>query len=352
MRTLHSTLPRCKTSSPQAGSLSLEEASRHGLGHLTRVYGSVPVTAAQGAAELVRQQRIVLDNSRLGVPALVHEECLTGLTSFGATVYPTALAWGATFDADLVERMAAAIGRDMAALGVHQGLSPCSTWSVTTAGAGSRRRSARIPPGGDARISLRTRACRARASSPRSSTSPAIQRLELHVTTDRCRWDAANCSDVILPTFETAIREGGAGSVMNSYADVDGVPAGSASVVTDRGVARALGFHRHGRVRLLGRAVSRHHASGGGVDRRRRSARPRGRHRHRTAGHGRVRARTGRPRAQRRCRRGSGRPRGSPAADPEGGTRAARRGVDPGGLCAPSRADPDLDSADNRALAR
>ena len=54
----------------------------------------------------------------------MHEECLTGFTAYGATVYPAAIAWGATFDPDLVERMAAAIGRDMAALGVHQGLSP------------------------------------------------------------------------------------------------------------------------------------------------------------------------------------------------------------------------------------
>ena len=65
-----------------------------------------------------------MECSRLGIPALVHEECLTGFTTYGATVYPAAIAWGATFDPDLVERMAAAIGRDMAALGVHQGLSP------------------------------------------------------------------------------------------------------------------------------------------------------------------------------------------------------------------------------------
>ena len=82
------------------------------------------MTAAAGAAELVRQQRVVLGASRLRIPALVHEECLTGFTTFGATVYPAAIAWGATFDPGLVERMAAAIGRDMAAVGVHQGLSP------------------------------------------------------------------------------------------------------------------------------------------------------------------------------------------------------------------------------------
>ena len=106
------------------GKASLEEASRDGLGHLTRVYGSAPVTPAQGAAELVRQQHVVLNASRLGIPALVHEECLTGFTTYGATVYPAAIAWAATFDPALVEQMAAAIGRDMAALGVHQGLSP------------------------------------------------------------------------------------------------------------------------------------------------------------------------------------------------------------------------------------
>ena len=72
----------------------------------------------------MRQQHTVIESDRLGIPAIVHEECLTGLTSYGATMYPTALAWGATFDPEIVERMAAAIGRDMAALGIHQGLSP------------------------------------------------------------------------------------------------------------------------------------------------------------------------------------------------------------------------------------
>ena len=107
-----------------SGTIPLEEAARHGLGHLTRVHGSAPVTPEEGAAEVVRQQRIVMEGSRLGIPAIVHEECLTGFTAFGATVYPAAIAWAATFDPDLVERMAAAIGRDMRAVGAHQGLSP------------------------------------------------------------------------------------------------------------------------------------------------------------------------------------------------------------------------------------
>ncbi len=44
----------------------------------------------------------------LGIPAIVHEECLTGLAAWGAASFPTSLAWGATFDPerlwDLAER--------------------------------------------------------------------------------------------------------------------------------------------------------------------------------------------------------------------------------------------------------
>ncbi|HEV7964051.1 MAG TPA: glycoside hydrolase family 3 N-terminal domain-containing protein [Actinoplanes sp.] len=208
-----------------SGTVPLAEASRHGLGHLTRVYGSVPVTAAEGAAELVRQHRIVLEGSRLGIPALVHEECLTGFTTFGATVYPAAIAWGATFDPDLVERMAAAIGRDMAAVGVHQGLSPVldvvrdyrwgrveetigeDPYLVSLLGAAYVRglQSAGVI------ATLKHFAGYSAARGARNHGPVPMGRREL--------------MDVILPPFETAVSVAGAGSVMNSYSDVDGVPA-------------------------------------------------------------------------------------------------------------------------------
>ncbi|MFC7274793.1 glycoside hydrolase family 3 N-terminal domain-containing protein [Paractinoplanes rhizophilus] len=210
-----------------SGSIPLAEASRHGLGQLTRVYGSAPRTAAEGAAEVIRQQRVVLAESRLGVPAIVHEECLTGFTSFGATVYPAAIAWGATFDPELVERMAAAIGRDMAALGIHQGLSPVldvvrdyrwgrveetigeDPYLVALLGAGYVRglQSAGVI------ATLKHFAGYSASRGARNHGPVPMGRREL--------------MDVILPTFETAVREAGARSVMNSYADVDGVPAGA-----------------------------------------------------------------------------------------------------------------------------
>jgi beta-glucosidase-like glycosyl hydrolase len=104
--------------------VSFEQARRHGLGHITRAFGTAPVTVEQGLERLVTMQSDVVQNTRLGIPAIVHEECLTGFSTLGATVYPAPIAWAATFDPELVERMASAIGSDLRSVGVHQGLSP------------------------------------------------------------------------------------------------------------------------------------------------------------------------------------------------------------------------------------
>ncbi len=208
------------------GARTLADASRHGLGHLTRVYGSAPVTAVEGAAELVRQQRTVVESSRLGVPAIVHEECLTGFTTWGATVYPAAIAWAATFDPGLVERMAGAIGRDMAALGVHQGLSPVldvardyrwgrveetmgeDPYLVATLGC------AYVSGLQDAGViaTLKHFAGYSASRAARNHGPVSMGRRELR--------------DVVLPPFEAAVTLAGVGSVMNAYSDTDGVPAG------------------------------------------------------------------------------------------------------------------------------
>ncbi|MET9271678.1 glycoside hydrolase family 3 N-terminal domain-containing protein [Kribbella sp. NPDC003557] len=207
------------------GSLSLEDASREGLGHLTRVWGSYPQTVEQGVAEVIRQHEVVLKGSRLGVPAIVHEECLTGFTTYGATVYPASIAWGATFDPELIERMAAAIGRDMAAVGVHQGLSPVldvvrdyrwgrveetmgeDPYLVAMLGSAYVRG---LQSGGVI-ATLKHFAGYSASRAGRNHGPVSMGRREL--------------LDIILPTFETAIATAGAGSVMSSYSDLDGLPA-------------------------------------------------------------------------------------------------------------------------------
>lgn len=62
-------------------STAYAEATAHGLGHLTRVFGTHPVEADERALWLRRAQRRLVEETRPGLPAIVHEECLTGLAA-------------------------------------------------------------------------------------------------------------------------------------------------------------------------------------------------------------------------------------------------------------------------------
>ena len=58
---------------------SLDEYAEYGLGHLTRIFGSIPLTVSEGLRDLRDMQQTVIDAPQgLGIPAIAHEECLTG----------------------------------------------------------------------------------------------------------------------------------------------------------------------------------------------------------------------------------------------------------------------------------
>ena len=47
-----------------------------------------PVDPAEGARALAHLQADIVAANRFGIPAIVHEECLTGFMTWKATVYP------------------------------------------------------------------------------------------------------------------------------------------------------------------------------------------------------------------------------------------------------------------------
>ena len=211
-----------------APSAAYEEATRHGLGQLTRVYGTRPVDPLERARWLRTEQRRLKAETRLGIPALVHEECLTGLAAWQAATFPTPLAWGASFDPELVERMAALIGDSMRRLGVHQGLAPVldvirdprwgrvdeciaeDPYVVGTIGTAYVR--GLQSEGVHATLKHFVGYSASRAG--RNHAPVSIGQRELQ--------------DVFLPPFEMAVRDGGARSVMNSYTELDGEPVATA----------------------------------------------------------------------------------------------------------------------------
>ncbi|MDC7123165.1 glycoside hydrolase family 3 C-terminal domain-containing protein [Cellulomonas fimi] len=207
------------------GDLSWDEVIADGLGQLTRPFGSAPVDPVLGARSLAASQAEVMAANRFGIPALVHEECLTGFAAWQATAYPAPLSWGATFDPALVEAMAARIGASMRAAGVHQGLAPVldvtrdyrwgrteetigeDPYLVGTVGTAYVRG---IESAGVV-ATLKHFAGYSASRAGRNLAPVSIGPREL--------------ADVILPPFEMAVREGGARSVMHSYAELDGIPS-------------------------------------------------------------------------------------------------------------------------------
>jgi beta-glucosidase len=201
-----------------------EELIRDGIGQLTRPFGTAPVQPQAGARALARSQRQIMAAGRLGIPALVHEECLTGLAAWQATVYPSPLCWGASFDPHLVERMGAQIGRTMRRLGVHQGLAPVldvsrdPRWGRTEETIGEDPYlvgtigSAYVRGLESAGIvsTLKHFVGYSASRGGRNHAPVSIGRREI--------------ADVLLPPFEMALRAG-ARSVMNAYTDMDGLPA-------------------------------------------------------------------------------------------------------------------------------
>ncbi|GLK17931.1 beta-glucosidase [Herbiconiux flava] len=216
---------------PMAGDMNAgglyRDAVEHGIGHLTRVYGTRPIDPVERAEWLWAEQRRLISETRLGIPALVHEECLTGLAAWKAATFPTPLAWGAAFDPELVEQVGAAIGRSMREVGVHQGLAPVldvirdprwgrvdeciaeDPYVVGTIG------TAYVRGLQDAGVHATLKHFAAYSASQAGRNHAPV-----HV-------GARELADVFLPPFEMAIREGGARSVMNSYSEIDGVPVGA-----------------------------------------------------------------------------------------------------------------------------
>ena len=95
-----------------------------GIGHITRVSGASDLRPAEAARVTNEIQRYLVEETRLGIPAIVHEEVCSGLMARDATVFPQAIGVASTWEPSLAEEMAAAIRTEMVAVGARQGLAP------------------------------------------------------------------------------------------------------------------------------------------------------------------------------------------------------------------------------------
>ena len=202
---------------------AVKKALGHGLGQISRALGSHGVEPRKGVRALNRLQKFLREETRLGIPVLSHEECLVGLMVRGATMFPSALAYGATWNPDLIERAAEAIGREARSVGCHQGLAPVLDvsrdvrWGRTEETFGEDPYLVGV---------LGTRFVRG-LQGERRDLLATVKHFAGHSWSEGARnhgpvhlgWRELN--DVFLLPFEMAIRQANAGSVMPAYHDID-----------------------------------------------------------------------------------------------------------------------------------
>jgi beta-glucosidase len=215
------------------GRLSGSKASEllaNGLGHVTRISGASNL-GAEEAAQLANEiQRFLLEETRLGIPAIVHEEICSGLMAKDSIVYPQAIGVASTWEPSLVQEMAAAIGRQMRAMGAHHGLSPVldiardPRWGRTEETYGedpylvSRMGAAFVEGLQGADLSAGVVAT-AKHFVGYSASEGGLNWAPSHLGTRELR-------EVYMYPFEAAVRAG-VSSVMNAYSELDGIPCGA-----------------------------------------------------------------------------------------------------------------------------
>lgn len=127
----------------ETGAFSADAASRsfpHGLGQISRPSdrqgvtvgtdaaganaGAVNRDARETVAYVNAAQRWAIEETRLGIPLLFHEESLHGYAAPEATSFPQAIALASTWDRDLIEDIFSLTASEMRIRGVQTTLSP------------------------------------------------------------------------------------------------------------------------------------------------------------------------------------------------------------------------------------
>ena len=112
----------------ETGNLDLERIRTHlknGIGQIGRLSDTGGGKNAQQMAELANTlQAFFVEETRLGIPVIFHEECLHGLAAPDATSYPQPIGLASTFNPGLIGQIYSAIAEETRSRGAHQALTP------------------------------------------------------------------------------------------------------------------------------------------------------------------------------------------------------------------------------------
>ncbi|MCL6544127.1 MAG: glycoside hydrolase family 3 C-terminal domain-containing protein [Bryobacteraceae bacterium] len=205
----------------------------YGLGQVGRPSDAGGGLDARGMAELTNAiQRFFVENSRLGIPVVFHEECLHGHAAVGGTSFPQPIALAGTFNPELVEALFAMTAAEVRLRGAHQALTP-----VVDVARDPRWGRVEETYGEDPYLVSRMGVAAVRGFQGDASFKDKRRLIATlkHFAAHGAPEGGMNCApaevsnrvlrEVFLRPFREAIQEAGAISVMASYNEIDGVPS-------------------------------------------------------------------------------------------------------------------------------
>ena len=232
------------------GDFSPEEAAvvmKHGIGGIGRQRERTD--ARRGAEYANAVQKWLKENTRLGIPALLHDEILHGLMAVGGTNFPTPISLASSWDTELITKIFTAAALETRIRGSHHVLGPNldlardPRWGRTEETYGedpylvSRMGVAAIKaiqgtgPNVDGEHVIATAKHFAAHGQPEGGTNTAPGNFSERIL-----------REVFLPPFEAAVKEAGVLSVMPSYNEIDGVPSHKNSWLLEKLLRQEWGF--------------------------------------------------------------------------------------------------------------
>ena len=230
------------------------EVLRHGLGQVTRPSdGQARGGTRRSPRETVEFanaiQQWVVENTRLGIPVMFHEEALHGLAAKGGTHFPVPIGLASTWDEALIERVFTVAAAEARARGAQQVLSPVLdlAWDP---------RWGRVEEtyGEDPHLVARMALAAIRGyQGPMPALTPghvfaAMKHYAAHgpneggINTAPTSISERLLREELLWPFEVAVREGRVSGVMPSYNEVDGVPSHASHFLLQQVLRGEWGF--------------------------------------------------------------------------------------------------------------
>ena len=223
---------------------------QRGLGQVGRPSDAGGGKKARAMAELTNAiQKFFLENSRLGIPVMFHEECLHGHAAPDGTSFPQPIALGATFNPGLVECLFAMTALEARLRGAHHALTP-----VVDVAREPRWGRVEETYGEDPYLVSRLgiAAVRGFQGDRNFREKQNVLATLKHFVGHGQPESGMNCApanvservlrETFLYTFKEALREAEAVTIMASYNEVDGIPSHANKWLLKDVLRKEMGF--------------------------------------------------------------------------------------------------------------